>query len=46
MPSVAGFRIDKDYEFEGPDGKASPLDLLGGRPQLIVRQLHVPPPPR
>ncbi|MGH3994311.1 MAG: DUF899 family protein, partial [Pseudonocardiaceae bacterium] len=29
-------RIDKDYLFEGPDGKASLLDLFGGRRQLIV----------
>lgn len=29
-------RIDKDYLFEGPEGKASLLDLFGGRRQLIV----------
>jgi predicted dithiol-disulfide oxidoreductase (DUF899 family) len=29
-------RIDKDYVFEGPDGKASLLDLFEGRRQLIV----------
>ncbi|MGH3815201.1 MAG: DUF899 domain-containing protein [Pseudonocardiaceae bacterium] len=29
-------RIDKDYLFEGPDGKASLLDLFDGRRQLIV----------
>ena len=29
-------RIDKDYVFEGPDGKASLLDLFDGRSQLIV----------
>jgi predicted dithiol-disulfide oxidoreductase (DUF899 family) len=28
--------IDKDYEFEGPAGKASLLDLFDGRRQLIV----------
>ena len=28
--------IDKDYVFEGPDGKASLLDLFDGRRQLIV----------
>jgi predicted dithiol-disulfide oxidoreductase (DUF899 family) len=28
-------RIDKDYAFEGPDGKASLLDLFEGRRQLI-----------
>ncbi|TDD96059.1 DUF899 domain-containing protein [Actinomadura rubrisoli] len=29
-------RIDKDYVFEGPDGKAGLLDLFQGRSQLIV----------
>jgi predicted dithiol-disulfide oxidoreductase (DUF899 family) len=29
-------RIDKDYVFEGPEGKTSLLDLFEGRPQLIV----------
>ncbi len=29
-------QIDKDYVFEGPDGKASLLDLFEGRRQLIV----------
>jgi predicted dithiol-disulfide oxidoreductase (DUF899 family) len=29
-------RVDKDYIFEGPDGKASLLDLFEGRRQLIV----------
>ncbi len=29
-------RIDKDYGFEGPDGKASLLDLVDGRRQLII----------
>jgi predicted dithiol-disulfide oxidoreductase (DUF899 family) len=28
--------IEKDYAFEGPDGKASLLDLFEGRRQLIV----------
>ena len=28
--------IEKDYAFEGPEGKASLLDLFEGRPQLIV----------
>jgi predicted dithiol-disulfide oxidoreductase (DUF899 family) len=28
--------IDKDYVFEGPDGKASLLDLFEGRRQLII----------
>lgn len=29
-------RIDKDYAFEGPNGKANLLDLFDGRRQLIV----------
>ncbi len=29
-------RIEKDYVFEGPDGKASLFDLFEGRRQLIV----------
>ena len=29
-------RIDKDYVFEGPDGKATLLDLFEGRSQLYV----------
>jgi predicted dithiol-disulfide oxidoreductase (DUF899 family) len=29
-------RIEKDYVFEGPDGKASLLDMFDGRRQLIV----------
>ena len=29
-------RIEKDYVFEGPDGKASLLDLFEGRRQLLV----------
>lgn len=28
--------MDKDYVFEGPDGKATLLDLFAGRSQLIV----------
>jgi predicted dithiol-disulfide oxidoreductase (DUF899 family) len=30
------FRIEKDYVFEGTDGKASLLDLFEGRRQLLV----------
>src|SRR5262245_22658417 len=33
QPMVA---IEKDYVFEGPDGKASLLDLFEGRRQLII----------
>lgn len=29
-------RIEKDYLFEGPEGKASLLDLFDGRRQLMV----------
>jgi Bacterial protein of unknown function (DUF899) len=29
-------RIEKDYVFEGPKGKASLLDLFEGRRQLII----------
>ena len=29
-------RVEKAYEFDGPDGKASLLDLFGGRRQLFV----------
>jgi predicted dithiol-disulfide oxidoreductase (DUF899 family) len=28
--------VEKEYVFEGPDGKASLLDLFDGRRQLIV----------
>jgi len=28
--------VDKDYEFDGPDGKVSLLDLFEGRKQLII----------
>src|ERR671937_1784380 len=29
-------RIDKDYVFDGPDGKATLLDLFEGRRQLLL----------
>ncbi len=29
-------KIDKEYVFEGPDGKASLLDMFEGRRQLVV----------
>lgn len=29
-------RLEKDYQFDGPDGKLSLLDLFAGRRQLIV----------
>ena len=33
MPRMA---VEKEYAFEGPDGRASLLDLFEGRRQLIV----------
>jgi predicted dithiol-disulfide oxidoreductase (DUF899 family) len=40
LPAV---RIEKDYVFEGPDGKASLLDLFEGRTQLIVQHFMFDP---
>ena len=40
MPWVA---VEKDYEFEGPKGKASLLDLFQGRRQLIVYRAFFEP---
>ena len=40
MPWLA---VEKDYQFDGPNGKASLLDLFDGRRQLIVyRAFHEP----
>ena len=36
--------IEKDYVFEGPDGKATLLDLFEGRRQLIVYHFMFAPP--
>src|SRR5437773_6035911 len=36
-------RIDKQYAFEGADGKAGLLDLFGGRRQLIVYHFMLGP---
>ncbi|MGH9041503.1 MAG: DUF899 domain-containing protein [Acidimicrobiia bacterium] len=36
-------RIDKDYVFEGPDGKASLHDLFDGRRQLIISHFMFDP---
>src|SRR5437899_10952169 len=36
-------RIEKDYVFEGPDGKASLLELFEGRTQLIVQHFMFDP---
>ena len=35
--------VDKPYEFEGPEGRASLLDLFDGRRQLIVYRAFVEP---
>jgi predicted dithiol-disulfide oxidoreductase (DUF899 family) len=35
--------VDKAYEFDGPDGKASLLDLFEGRSQLIVYRAFFEP---
>src|SRR3954452_8420588 len=40
MPWVA---VDKEYEFDGPGGKASLLDLSDGRRQLIVYRFFFEP---
>jgi predicted dithiol-disulfide oxidoreductase (DUF899 family) len=40
MPWMA---VDKAYEFEGPDGAASLLDLFAGRSQLIVYRAFLEP---
>src|SRR5206468_8764708 len=40
MPWVA---VEKEYEFEGPEGKASLLDLFDGRRQLIVYRAFFEP---
>jgi predicted dithiol-disulfide oxidoreductase (DUF899 family) len=36
-------RIEKDYAFEGPNGKATLLDLFEGRHQLIVQHFMFDP---
>jgi len=35
--------VEKEYAFDGPDGKASLLDLFGGRTQLIVYRAFYEP---
>jgi predicted dithiol-disulfide oxidoreductase (DUF899 family) len=40
MPWLA---VEKEYAFEGPEGKASLLDLFGGRHQLIVYRAFFEP---
>ena len=44
MPAV---RVEKDYVFEGPRGRASLLDMFEGRPVLLVcgGQRGAPGPP-
>jgi predicted dithiol-disulfide oxidoreductase (DUF899 family) len=36
-------KIDKDYAFEGPDGKAGLIDLFDGRRQLIIQHFMFDP---
>ena len=40
MPWLA---VDKDYEFDGPNGKVSLLDLFEGRRQLIIYRAFFEP---
>ena len=40
MPWLA---VEKNYEFDGPEGKASLLDLFDGRRQLIVYRAFFEP---
>src|SRR5450755_1878652 len=40
MPWVA---VDKKYEFDGPKGKVSLLDLFEGRPQLVLYRAFFEP---
>src|SRR5207244_5458301 len=40
MPWLA---VEKEYEFDGPNGKASLLDLFDGRRQLIVYRAFFEP---
>jgi predicted dithiol-disulfide oxidoreductase (DUF899 family) len=36
-------RIEKDYAFEGPDGRVTLADLFDGRSQLVVQQFMLAP---
>ena len=36
-------KVDKDYEFHGPDGRAKLADLFKGRPQLVVQHFMFAP---
>ncbi len=40
---MSAVRIEKDYVFEGPAGKASLLDLFEGRTQLVVQHFMFDP---
>ena len=45
-PSGAACRgqpVEKEYVFDGPDGKLSLLDLFDGRRQLIVYRAFIEP---
>ena len=35
--------VEKDYEFEGPDGRVSLLDMFEGRRQLIIYRFFYAP---
>src|SRR5215471_20860577 len=36
-------KVDKDYAFDGPNGKAKLADLFRGRPQLVVQHFMFAP---
>ncbi|MCB0830147.1 MAG: DUF899 family protein, partial [Solirubrobacterales bacterium] len=36
-------KVEKDYEFEGPDGRVRLLDLFEGRRQLIIYRFFFDP---
>tara|TARA_Y100001934_G_C12237733_1_gene718704 strand:+ start:566 stop:808 length:243 start_codon:yes stop_codon:yes gene_type:complete len=36
-------KIDKDYVFDGPDGKESLADLFDGRSQLLIQHFMLGP---
>ncbi len=41
--SLPMVEMDKEYVFEGPDGKATLLDLFQGRRQLVVQHFMFDP---
>jgi predicted dithiol-disulfide oxidoreductase (DUF899 family) len=36
-------KVEKNYVFDGPNGKETLADLFGGRSQLVVKHFHVSP---